>query len=261
MPATITDARPRLRVISPTSLRAVGGSALAAAAPPAVPLPTGASFALDAGRSYLATDASHLTPPNNTDLVRWVQEYASGGWYEQATEASRPMWRLSSRKGYLDFDGAQVFRFPTGLTLPQGQAARTIGVAIRPPVTSAVDLQPILSYGTNENNKLAAIGIYQNDRIYVTQFGNAVFTADNTLTVDSWVRVIATVTGDTWTVYLNGTQSATGAISTNTTGSGLYIGSDLGTEYFRGDIARAIILPSIPVSLTETDNWLRAGYP
>jgi hypothetical protein len=75
--------------------------------------------------------------------------------------------------------------------------------------------------------------VYNSHIIYYT--GSAILTSSSTVSLNTWQHVAFVNNGGTITLYLNGVSQ--GTTTTNwTTSSGLYIGTDNSSEYFRGYI-------------------------
>ena len=124
------------------------------------------------------------------------------------------------------FNGQQAFSF-TGSTgaivqagstgMPTGTALRTISFWVDPLVYSGSQDTYFVGYGNNTSGSTGAFGIGQYQNQWVLENDGSHFLA-GTFTTNQWYYVAVEVTGaNTESFYVNGTQTATGTLTLNTT--------------------------------------------
>jgi hypothetical protein len=91
----------------------------------------GSTFAAVAHPACCRSDAGNTTPCGDGDRIRWWQDLVSGTWYEQATEALRPILRASGGKWYAEGSSAGNRHFRFGPIVRPTEVA----IAVRSQVT------------------------------------------------------------------------------------------------------------------------------
>jgi hypothetical protein len=110
--------------------------------------------------------------------------------------------------------------------------------------TAAFSTTRIFSTYTN------GIAIYPNNsgNILVDAYGVATrVTTSSTVSINNWTHIAVARSSGTTTVYINGVSGGSGADSTNYSNSGLYVGTDNGTNFYTGYISNLRVVKGTAV--------------
>jgi prepilin-type N-terminal cleavage/methylation domain-containing protein len=127
---------------------------------------------------------------------------------------SSPAWRFGAdcvSGGCLQFDGNDDRVNFSDLTLPSGNANRTVSIWAKP--KSIPGTAVFFSYGKAAASNSFGVGII-GGKYYTSQHGSSV--VGTTAQLDVWTNLVVTYDGSTYRLYQNGARTNSGSMVTNT---------------------------------------------
>ena len=204
------------------------------------------------GSSYTitaTTSSGNITVAIIIAIPGLLRQYAfTGGSYLDQSSANNlvpviaptlVIGKDGETSGATYFDGTtQYFNAPlTGL--PQGASQRTLCAWVSPAqYPNSGNSITILSFGTASSGQSFGLNLFNNSgtqQVVLSASGDDVAT-NYTLPLNTWSHLCATYDGTTARIFINGNQVATAAKSYNTGSTFFSIGSNSGSQYYRGKI-------------------------
>ncbi|MDD4083880.1 MAG: LamG domain-containing protein, partial [Sphaerochaetaceae bacterium] len=132
------------------------------------------------------------------------------------------------------FNGSSDYISGSDSGFPSGASPRTVSFWAYPTLVNGT-YHIAFFYGTYSSNAMTEIGIYADNRWYVSQHGAAIF--GNLVAGNKWTFITAVYNGSNWYFYENGELVSSGAMTTNTTLNQFNIGAENGgSTLFEGKL-------------------------